>query len=136
MAKEWMRHDYVPWSLGRDFDTEPWTPDQPRLTGVAQAAFKVKPVTQDNPAQLSPRAARHLRPWRGLDHLVTRWTAEEGWLAVVLRNYLLVTRNIDLVALEPGRMATMRQRWMSTPSRVYRNRVNPAQHRRPRWLAR
>jgi hypothetical protein len=30
----------------------------------------------------------------------------------VLRDYLLVTRNIDLVALERGRMATMRQRWM------------------------
>jgi acyl-[acyl-carrier-protein] desaturase len=28
MAKEWMPHEYVPWSLGRDFDTEPWTPDQ------------------------------------------------------------------------------------------------------------
>jgi acyl-[acyl-carrier-protein] desaturase len=41
MAKEWIPHEYVPWSLGRDFDTEPWTPDQPRLTGVAQAAFEV-----------------------------------------------------------------------------------------------
>jgi hypothetical protein len=37
MAKEWLPHEYVPWSLGRDFDVEPWTPDQPRLTGVAQA---------------------------------------------------------------------------------------------------
>jgi acyl-[acyl-carrier-protein] desaturase len=45
-----MPHDYVPWSLGRDFDTEPWTPHQPRLTGVAQAAFEVNFVTQDNPA--------------------------------------------------------------------------------------
>jgi acyl-[acyl-carrier-protein] desaturase len=26
MAKDWMSHEYVPWSLGRDFDTEPWTP--------------------------------------------------------------------------------------------------------------
>jgi hypothetical protein len=49
----------------------------------------------------------------GLDHLVTRWTAEEGRLAVVLRDYLLVTHNIDPVALELGRMATMQKRWMS-----------------------
>jgi len=48
----------------------------------------------------------------GLDHLVTRWTAEEGRLAVVLRDYLLVTHNIDPVALELGRMATMQKRWM------------------------
>ena len=48
MAKEWMPHEYVPWSLGRDFGTEPWTPDQPRLTGVAQAAFEVNLLTEDN----------------------------------------------------------------------------------------
>ncbi len=45
MAKEWIPHNYVPWSLDRDFDTEPWTLNQPRLTGVAQAAFEVKLVT-------------------------------------------------------------------------------------------
>jgi acyl-[acyl-carrier-protein] desaturase len=47
MAKEWLPHEYVPWRLGRDFDTEPWTPDQPRLTGVAQAAFEVNLLTED-----------------------------------------------------------------------------------------
>jgi acyl-[acyl-carrier protein] desaturase len=26
MAKDWPPHQYIPWSLGRDFDTEPWTP--------------------------------------------------------------------------------------------------------------
>jgi hypothetical protein len=24
MAKDWMSHEYAPWSLGRDFDVEPW----------------------------------------------------------------------------------------------------------------
>jgi hypothetical protein len=47
-----MPRDHVPWSLGRDFDTEPSTPHEPRLTGVAQAGFEVNLVTQDNPAQL------------------------------------------------------------------------------------
>jgi acyl-[acyl-carrier-protein] desaturase len=49
------------------------------------------------------------RAWRTWSH---RWTAEEGRHAVVLRDYLLVTRNIDPVALERGRMATMQQGWM------------------------
>ncbi|RPH36530.1 MAG: hypothetical protein EHM90_01765, partial [Chloroflexi bacterium] len=30
IAVEWFPHDYIPYSLGRDFDKEPWTPDQPR----------------------------------------------------------------------------------------------------------
>jgi acyl-[acyl-carrier-protein] desaturase len=37
---------------------------------------------------------------------VGRWTAEEGRHAIVLRDYLTVTRNIDPIALERGRMAT------------------------------
>ena len=102
MAKEWLPHEYVPWSLGRDFDTEPWTPDQPRLTGVAQAAFEVNLLTEDNlPSyhhQLLASFGRD-RAWRTWSH---RWTAEEGRHAVVLRDYLLVTRNIDPVALERG----------------------------------
>ncbi|HUH16752.1 MAG TPA: hypothetical protein VMM85_02270, partial [Methylomirabilota bacterium] len=33
MAREWFPHDYIPYSLGRDYDKEPWTPDQPRISG-------------------------------------------------------------------------------------------------------
>jgi hypothetical protein len=78
MAKEWLPHEYIPWSLGRDFDVEPWTPDQPRLTGVAQAAFEVNLLTEDNlPSyhhQLLASFGRD-RAWRTWSH---RWTAEEG----------------------------------------------------------
>jgi acyl-[acyl-carrier-protein] desaturase len=112
MAKDWLPHEYIPWSLGRDFDVEPWTPDQPRLTGVAQAAFEVNLLTEDNlPSyhhQLLASFGRD-RAWRTWSH---RWTAEEGRHAVVLRDYLLVTRNLDPVALERGRMATLQQGWM------------------------
>ncbi len=116
MAKDWLPHEYVPWRLGRDFDTEPWTPDQPRLTGVAQAAFEVNLLTEDNlPSYHHQLLASfgHDRAWRTWSH---RWTAEEGRHAVVLRDYLLVTRNIDPVALERGRMATMQQGW--TPDKT------------------
>ena len=112
MAKEWLPHEYVPWRLGRDFDVEPWTSDQPRLTGVAQVAFEVNLLTEDNlPSYHHQLLATFGRDgaWNTWSH---RWTAEEGRHAVVLRDYLLVTRNIDPVALERGRMATMQQRWL------------------------
>ena len=58
MAKEWMPHEHVPWSLGRDFDVEPWTRIRPRLTGVAQAASS-STCSPRQPARLplSPRQA-------------------------------------------------------------------------------
>ena len=108
VAQEWFPHDFIPYRLGRDFDKEPWTPDQPRLTGVAQTAFEIGLLTEDN----LPSYHRLIHgmfgqgdgAWIGW---VGRWTAEEGRHAIVLRDYLTVTRNIDPIALERGRMTQL-----------------------------
>jgi len=110
MAQEWFPHDYIPYRLGRDFDKEPWTPDQPRLTGVAQTAFEIGLLTEDN----LPSYHRLIHGMFGRGdgawiNWVGRWTAEEGRHAIVLRDYLTVTRNIDPVALERGRMTQLQQ---------------------------
>jgi acyl-[acyl-carrier-protein] desaturase len=110
VAQEWFPHDYIPYRLGRDFDKEPWTPDQPRLTGVAQTAFEVNLLTEDN----LPSYHRLIHGMFGSGEgawisWIGRWTAEEGRHAIVLRDYLTVTRNIDPVLLERGRMAQLQQ---------------------------
>jgi acyl-[acyl-carrier-protein] desaturase len=108
VADEWFPHEYVPYSLGRDFDTEPWTPDHPSLDGVARTAFLVNLLTEDNlPSyhrEIHRMFARRDSAWTSWVH---RWTAEEGRHAIVLRDYLMVTRNVDPVALERGRMQVM-----------------------------
>ncbi len=107
-AKEWFPHDYIPYSLGRDYDKEPWTPDQPRLTGVAQTAFEVNLLTEDNLPSYHRLIYKMFEtgdgPWKEWLH---RWTAEEGRHAIVIRDYLIVTRNIDPMMLERERMQTM-----------------------------
>jgi acyl-[acyl-carrier-protein] desaturase len=110
VAQEWFPHDYIPYRLGRDFDKEPWTPDQPRLTGVAQTAFEIGLLTEDN----LPSYHRLIHGMFGEGdgawiNWVGRWTAEEGRHAIVLRDYLTVTRNIDPIALERGRMTQLQQ---------------------------
>jgi acyl-[acyl-carrier-protein] desaturase len=105
VAQEWFPHDYIPYRLGRDFDKEPWTPDQPRLTGVARTAFEVNLLTEDN----LPSYHRLIYGMFGGGDgawmsWIGRWTAEEGRHAIVLRDYLTVTRNVDPVLLERGRM--------------------------------
>ena len=110
MAQEWFPHDFIPYRLGRDFDKEPWTPDQPRLTGVAQTSFEIGLLTEDN----LPSYHRLIHGMFGKGdgawlNWVGRWTAEEGRHAIVLRDYLTVTRNIDPIALERGRMTQLQQ---------------------------
>jgi acyl-[acyl-carrier-protein] desaturase len=110
VADEWFPHDYIPYSLGRDYDTDPWTPDQSRLTGVAQTAFEVNLLTEDN----LPSYHREIHDmfshgdgaWINWIH---RWTAEEGRHAIVLRDYLVATRGVDPVQLEDDRMHVMEQ---------------------------
>lgn len=42
VAQEWFPHDYVPDSLGRDLDRDPWTRDHPRLDGVERDARRAR----------------------------------------------------------------------------------------------
>lgn len=108
VAKEWMPHDYVPWGQGRDFDPErggvAWEPGQSTLSAVAQTAFEVNLLTEDN----LPSYHRELVDGFGRDGAwgtwVGRWTAEEGRHSLAMRDYLLCTRGVDPVALERGRM--------------------------------
>ncbi|MCC5949637.1 MAG: acyl-ACP desaturase [Nitriliruptoraceae bacterium] len=106
IAEEWFPHDFVPYSMGRDFDTDPWTPDQARLTGVAQIAFEVNLMTEDN----LPSYHREIHAMFGHGdgawiNWVHRWTAEEGRHSIVLRDYLVVTRAVDPYEMERARMA-------------------------------
>ena len=110
VAQEWFPHDYIPYRLGRDFDKEPWTPDQPRLTGVAQTSFEVNLLTEDNlPSYHRLIHGRFGKGDGAWINWIGRWTAEEGRHAIVLRDYLTVTRNIDPIALERGRMTQLQR---------------------------
>ena len=110
MAESWYPHDYVPYGDGRDFEAEPWTPDQPRLSGVARTAFFVNLMTEDNlPSyhrEIYDMFGKKDSAWMTWVH---RWTAEEGRHSIVLRDYLVLTRNEDPVKLEDGRMAVMEE---------------------------
>jgi acyl-[acyl-carrier-protein] desaturase len=114
LVQEWFPHEYVPWARGRDFTGAtgvPWTPEQSKLSETAQAAFHLNLLTEDNlPSYHYALAIRF-----GLDTAwgtwVRRWTAEEARHATAIRDYLIVSRAIDPVALERDRMATMQAGW-------------------------
>ncbi len=51
IAKDWMPHDYIPWSRGRDFaflGGEDWVPEDSPLDPVAKTAMVVNLLTEDN----------------------------------------------------------------------------------------
>ncbi len=107
-TKEWHPHTLVPWSRGRDFEADyEWTPEEANIPADVRSALFVNLLTEDN----LPYYFRDIERMFGADgawgEWVRRWTAEEGRHATAIRDYLTVTRAIDPVALERGRMAQM-----------------------------
>jgi acyl-[acyl-carrier-protein] desaturase len=103
-ATEWFPHEFVPFELGRNYQTDPWKPADSRLDGIAQTALELNLLTEDNLPYY------HLAIWEmfGGDgpwgEWIRRWTAEEGRHSIAIRDYLVVTRGVDPVGLERGRM--------------------------------
>jgi acyl-[acyl-carrier-protein] desaturase len=109
-AREWHPHDYVPWSRGRDFaflGGTDWQPEDSPLDSVAQAAMVVNLLTEDNLPSYHREIATRFGRDGAWGEWVGRWTAEEGRHGIALRDYLVVTRGVDPVALERARMQHM-----------------------------
>ncbi|MGW4364100.1 acyl-ACP desaturase [Nocardia takedensis] len=110
MAKDWHPHDYVPWDDGRNFAAlggRDWDPEQSRLSPVAKAAMVTNLLTEDNLPSYHREIAENFSRDGAWGTWVGRWTAEEARHSIVLRDYLVVTRGVDPVALEQARMTHM-----------------------------
>jgi acyl-[acyl-carrier-protein] desaturase len=113
VAKEWMPHEYIPWTEGSDFDGplggQAWNPEQSKVSPTARTALVVNLLTEDN----LPSYHREIYQSFGADGAwgtwIGRWTAEEGRHGTAIRDYLLTTRAVDPVALERERMVHMTQ---------------------------
>ncbi|WP_067969612.1 acyl-ACP desaturase [Mycolicibacter icosiumassiliensis] len=106
-ATAWNPHDYVPWDRGRDFARMgglDWSPEQSQLSDVAKAAMITNLLTEDNLPSYHRQAAKYFSDDGAWAAWVGRWTAEENRHGIVIRDYLLVTRGVDPVALEQARM--------------------------------
>ena len=110
MAREWHPHDYVPWDEGRNFAAlggQDYDPEQSKLSDVAQAAMITNLLTEDNLPSYHREIAENFSQDGAWGTWVGRWTAEENRHGIVMRDYLVVTRGVDPVALEEARMIHM-----------------------------
>jgi acyl-[acyl-carrier-protein] desaturase len=108
-TKEWFPHELIPYERGRAVTGREWSPDDADLGGVqipdaVRSALFVNLLTEDN----LPYYSRDIQNLFGDDEAwgawARRWTAEEGRHSMAIYGYLMVTRAIDPIELERGRM--------------------------------
>ena len=107
-TRNWNPHDYVPWAVGGNFASlggQEWDTEQSRLSDVARVAMVTNLLTEDN----LPSYHRTIAEYFSIDDAwgawVNRWTVEENRHGIALRDYLVVTRAVDPIALEQARIA-------------------------------
>ncbi len=105
VAKEWFPHELVPWERGRRFEpgAEYQADGEPLPAGVASALY-VNLLTEDNLPHYFHAIVEVFGPASAWGEWARRWTAEEQRHSIVLRDWLCVTRQVDMVALERARM--------------------------------
>jgi acyl-[acyl-carrier-protein] desaturase len=103
----WYAHDYVPFEQGENFaflGGKDWDPSEVTLPKVVTDALEILLIVKDNLAGYHRELVFSFILEEKFGRWLGRWTAEEHLHAIALRNYLVVTREIDPAANEDVRV--------------------------------
>lgn len=109
-AEVWHPHDFAPFDEGKNFaflGGEDWSPEQSHLSDVEVLSATVGVLIADNLPAYHRELAGALTDLGAWWKWTGRWTSEENRQSIVLRNFLVLTRAVDPVALERVRMEHM-----------------------------
>jgi acyl-[acyl-carrier-protein] desaturase len=103
----WFAHDFVPFDRGENFaflGGRDWDPSQVTLPKAITDACEILLLLKDNLAGHHRELVDHFILEEYWGRWLGRWTAEEHLHAIALREYLVVTREIDPSANEEARV--------------------------------
>jgi acyl-[acyl-carrier-protein] desaturase len=103
----WYAHDYVPFDQGENFaflGGKDWDASSVTLPKAITDALEILLITKDNLAGYHRELVEHFILDEQWGRWLGRWTAEEHLHAIAIRNYVVVTRQIDPTANEDVRV--------------------------------
>jgi acyl-[acyl-carrier-protein] desaturase len=127
VAKEWFPHELVPYSRGKDFEPgRQWVPEDSdfgtagtEIDEAVRSALYLNLLTEDNLPYYFRDIDRLFGSDTAFGEWARNWTAEEGRHSIVMRDYFTVTRALDPIALERGRMMQVRGGQVPTPNDAF-----------------
>ena len=127
VAKEWFPHELVPYSRGKDFEPgRQWVPEDAdfgtagtEIDEAVRSALYLNLLTEDNLPYYFRDIDRLFGSDTAFGEWARNWTAEEGRHSIVMRDYFTVTRALDPIVLERGRMIQVRGGQVPTPNDAF-----------------
>ena len=127
VAKEWFPHELVPYIRGKDFEPgRQWVPEDAdfgtagtEIDEAVRSALYLNLLTEDNLPYYFRDIDRLFGSDTAFGEWARNWTAEEGRHSIVMRDYFTVTRALDPIALERGRMIQVRGGQVPTPNDAF-----------------
>ena len=127
VAKEWFPHELVPYSRGKDFEPgRQWVPEDAdfgsagtEIDEAVRSALYLNLLTEDNLPYYFRDIDRLFGSDTAFGEWARNWTADEGRHSIVMRDYFTVTRALDPIALERGRMTQVRGVQVPTPNDAF-----------------
>lgn len=124
-ADTWYPHQYVPYSEGQNYrrldrrgevvmDGTDWNPTQSKLGQVAQMAWYLNLLTEDNLPGYHREISRMFGRDAAWGQWVDRWTAEENRHSTAMRDFIHVTRGVNPIVLDDTRMIQMQRSYNAT----------------------
>jgi acyl-[acyl-carrier-protein] desaturase len=103
----WFPHEQIDWGQGENFADHPWSAENYPLAPGVRSSIYVNLLTEDNLPYYTNELLNHAPSGHPILDWNHQWTMEENRHAMVMRDWVHITRCIDPVTLEEGRRVQM-----------------------------
>jgi acyl-[acyl-carrier-protein] desaturase len=103
----WFPHEQIEWGQGENFADHPWSAENYPLAPGVRSSIYVNLLTEDNLPYYTSELLAHAPQGHPILDWNHQWTMEENRHAMVMRDWVHITRCIDPVMLEEGRRVQM-----------------------------
>jgi acyl-[acyl-carrier-protein] desaturase len=103
----WFPHEQINWGQGENFGEHPWSEENYPLAAGVRSSIYVNLLTEDNLPYYTNTLLNHAPKGHPIGDWNRQWTMEENRHAMVMRDWVHISRCIDPVMLEEGRRIQM-----------------------------
>jgi acyl-[acyl-carrier-protein] desaturase len=115
-ARGWYPHEIIDWGQGENFADRPWSESDYDLPAGVRSAIYVNLLTEDNLPYYTNTLLSHSPTDHPLREWNRQWTMEENRHAMVMRDWVHISRCINPTVLEDGRRVQMQRGEVPQPS--------------------